>query len=410
MPNPLNKHHLDYATDREAQYLKEILAGQTVAKTAKKFGVSKGTVGNAMQRLRQRAASKGYSAIAGLDSPLPEGMLLTKVNTHEKINPMTGKMEPVERWVQGKNDMVKLQHMMDSYVEGMSQTIKGVSKKKAKPKTKALGNLMQVYVIGDAHLGLYAWAPETGDENHDLQLGVRDILASHKYLVDASPRTEIGVVLNVGDFTHANDMSCKTPGSGHSLDHDGRFMKVAEKSGEVMRQMIEYSLTKHDKVIVVNARGNHDKDAAVWLNIVCNVAFKDNPRVEVLPNASKLIYFTFGNSAIFTHHGDGVNFNRMHEAVTQRMLKDQTGDLKKCTHAFGLTGHIHHGTMKEIGGIHFESFNSLVANDSFHADHLYGGNKSMSSIMFSDNHGMGSRLMCSRSLARELPYWEDSYV
>ena len=50
-------------------------------------------------------------------------------------------------------------------------------------------------------------------------------------------------------------------------------------------------------------------------------------------------------------------------------------------------GHIHHQTAKEIGGMVFESFNTLAAPDGWHSDSGYGAKRSMTCIVFDGNHG-----------------------
>jgi len=58
--------------------------------------------------------------------------------------------------------------------------------------------------IGDAHIGMYAYAPETkhSDFNTDIAAqGLRDAIDD---LIARSPDAETGLLCDVGDFMHMN--------------------------------------------------------------------------------------------------------------------------------------------------------------------------------------------------------------
>ena len=54
----------------------------------------------------------------------------------------------------------------------------------------------------------------------------------------------------------------------------------------------------------------------------------------------------------------------------------------------------------EIGGVHFEAFNTLVPPDQYHADKGYGSAQSMTSIVLDSEYGEVDRKICSLNLAR----------
>ena len=112
-------------------------------------------------------------------------------------------------------------------------------------------------------------------------------------------------------------------------------------------------LEKHEIVTVLNVRGNHDSDPALWLNEAMKMYFENEPRVIIPDNYSKFTHLEFGNSLIVLHHGDKINPQRIYESVTRR-LSVEWGRSK---YRYGWLGHLHHKEAKEIGGMMFEQFN-----------------------------------------------------
>ena len=77
-------------------------------------------------------------------------------------------------------------------------------------------DLLTVYPMGDPHLGMYAWAAETGTD-FDLEIAERNLTAATVRLVMASPPSEEALIVNVGDFFHGDTSANRTLRSGHGL-------------------------------------------------------------------------------------------------------------------------------------------------------------------------------------------------
>ncbi|MCQ8140289.1 hypothetical protein, partial [Vibrio parahaemolyticus] len=82
-----------------------------------------------------------------------------------------------------------------------------------------------VYPIADPHIGMLAWKPQTGADN-DLKIMSGRLLTTATRLVSEAPRARQGLIVNLGDWYHANDQRNVTPRSQHQLDVDGRWFKV----------------------------------------------------------------------------------------------------------------------------------------------------------------------------------------
>jgi len=230
---------------------------------------------------------------------------------------------------------------------------------------------------------MYAWGQETGQGDYDTDIAEKLLLETVKKLIARSPASEVGALVNVGDFLHANDTTARTPASGAQLDVDGRMGRVGRLAGLLLKSVITLMLQKHKKVIVINARGNHDPDSALGLNEVVRAYFYEEPRVEVKDNFNKFIHFEFGRNLIVVHHGDRIKAERIYQATTKN-LHEEWG---RCPHRYGWTGHIHHKEAQEIGGMMFESWGVLPPPDSWHSNSGYGAERSMTCVVLHEERG-----------------------
>ena len=71
----------------------------------------------------------------------------------------------------------------------------------------------------------------------------------------------------------------------------------------------------------------------------------------------------------------------MNMAVTQRE------DWGETDYHWFLFGHIHHETVKEIGDVRVESFQSLAARDAWTASHGYCSGNSLTSVTLHEDDG-----------------------
>tara|TARA_R100001594_G_scaffold55346_2_gene88946 strand:+ start:12197 stop:13378 length:1182 start_codon:yes stop_codon:yes gene_type:complete len=376
-------------SDSQRRVLEAIVEFGTRHAAARALGFHHTTVNKTAQRVKDYACSRGYSPDHDMVHPTPSGYFVERM-THQHSG--DGQLERV--WTKSKRSAEELEASIRAFVEAVCEDVTPYKKIKA-PKGKKTSRLKTNLLIGDAHLGMFAWAPETGRENHNLNIGLRDLKSAAEYLIETSPNSETIAIINLGDLLHCNDPSFMTPASGNQLDHDGRFPKVARAAGEFMRHVVLVGLEKFSKVEVYNVRGNHDSSAAFWINYVLEAYFVNNPRVSIIRNETKMLHYSFGSNFVPLDHGEK-GFKRLHEAITRDYRKEH-GEAK---FTYCWTGHIHHKVRDEIGGVHFEAFNTLVPPDQYHADKGYGSAQSMTSIVLDSDYGEVDRKICSLNLAR----------
>lgn len=270
----------------------------------------------------------------------------------------------------------RVQAIKDAFAE-MSDTIVRLPKIK-KPK-HADSDLLVVHSQGDPHFGLYAWAKEAG-EDFDIEIARRVMLETTAKIMARTPNSALAILLNVGDFYHANDSKSRTPKSGFALDTDSRWSKVFRIGVRVQCEILEALLQKHDRVIVRNNPGNHDPEGAVALDEAMKQRFWDNPRVTFASDVTEAHhwYHRFGKVLIGSTHGD----TGKHKDLLEVMAADVPEDWGQTWTRWIFVGHIHHRTVLEGRGGTIETLKTTAPGDAHHASHGYRSGRGMRAHVF----------------------------
>jgi len=254
------------------------------------------------------------------------------------------------------------------------------------PSAGARDDLLAVYVLGDAHVGLLAWSPETGAD-FDLSIAESLMVGAVEDLVARGPRTRRAILLNVGDYFHADNAHGHTTNSAHSLDLDGRTLKVLAAGMRIFVAMIDATLRHHDHVTVDCRIGNHDGHTSLMLAIALAAHYRNEPRIDVPLPASHRAYHEFGRVLIGTTHGDRAK----PEKLPELMAAERPEAWGRTRHRYWYCGHIHHSTVREHIGVTVESFRTLAGRDSWHAAQGYLSGRDMRRIVLHADHGEVSR-------------------
>src|SRR5690606_32218317 len=142
---------------------------------------------------------------------------------------------------------------------------RGIVEPRAAPVIDRSHDLCCQLLWGDPHFGMYAWAEECG-ESYDLDIARRVHLGPSRYLSDAAPAGDLGVLVTIGDTSHADDTTSRTPASGHPLDTDRRWRKVLRIIIATLRETAEMMLEKFERVEIKVVPGNHDPHTAVAIS------------------------------------------------------------------------------------------------------------------------------------------------
>lgn len=355
------------------------------SKVAKKLDLNIRTV----QRRVDRLVARGYTPEYGLRRAAPEGQVVGGVST---LYDDEGNVKL--QWVKSKSEN-RSEHILEEVIRELAEPIKGLAKPILAPKA-SIANSMSAYIIGDAHFGMYAWGEETGAD-FDTAIASRDLRAALDHLVDTAPASEHGVLVDVGDFLHADNRSNVTPGSGHLLDVDTRFRRVCTIAVEALRYCVGRMLQKHKTVRLIIAPGNHNPDSAGWMAICMKLYYENEPRVTVDMTPGKFHYFEFGNVLIGVTHGDRLKI----ADLPSIMAADRPAMWGQAKHRYWWTGHIHHTKHQEYRGCTVEAFNTLAASDAWHSASGYRSMRQMQRIDVDKRHGIYSRAIFNLGMINE---------
>jgi len=388
---------VDYAkTDRhrEAMQVWEE-CGRNSARAAGVLGISQSTMRDYVSITKNTAAAAGYSENWDARRHVPEGEFVIGRSIY------TSDDEGNKAWLKTKRTMTEAARdkALQGFVDGLTKGVKPY-KPKAKPKTKKFAtDLLPTIVIGDAHFGMRADARETKARDYDTKIASNDMLAAIEYLVDAAPASEQALLVNVGDFIHANGSSGTTFG-GTKLDVDTRIEVVLEIAAQTFLYAIDKLLAKHKSCVVVMARGNHDSDTAIALALILKFYYSKEPRVTILDPHGFFHTVQCGKNLLAVHHGDKVKAAKL-GAILPKMLPEQWS---ATVYRKWLVGHIHHQNAIETdNGVFVEAFGTLAPSDSWHAGAGYGSSSVMNQVVFHRDGGEVLRHVYQIRDSRKVP-------
>jgi hypothetical protein len=340
--------------DKEA-ILKRAADGGTQRDMARDLGIHYNTVNRVLKEAN--VSGKVYARSALYKTHLGEGedgVVLEWIKTKEP---------PVDR---------------EALVKAIKEELKGI---RPLPAIKAprivLENLMNAYPMGDPHIGQYSWAAETGDD-YDVAIATKLHVNAMDVLVSIAPAAQTAIVVNIGDYFHANDHKNRTPQSQHALDVDTRHRRVVASGLAIQRRQIERALQKHEKVYVYNVPGNHDPESSAFLPLALGMLFENNPRVVIDQSPAKFLYHRHGEVLIGMTHGDTVKLEKLGEL----MANDQREAWGATTHHHWFTGHLHNRRFHEGVGWTGEVLRTLAGKDAYAASHAYRSGRDMQCVVF----------------------------
>ena len=377
------EQHLDFCnTENQTQIIEMRISGMSNVEIGAELGRDPKRISEIVQKVHRRAAASGIAPDQNLNREVAPGFTTKRVSTAYNTEG-----EIVLQWHIQEPERQKIEELVDQFVEGFKDEVTGIHTP-IDPPSSTDDNLMVAYLIGDHHLGMLAHHTETMGDDYDVKISQNLLENAIDRLVGSAPSGEVGVLVNLGDFMHINDSTSSTPNSKNLLDSDGRYSKTIRAASNVIKRTVLRMLEKHNQVWLVNVRGNHDPDAALWLNEVMRLYFEDDPRVKVFDNASKFIWWQWGKNLVVTHHGDRIKMSNLHGSIVSN-LRQEWGE---SDHTFVWTGHIHHKNQEEYGGALFESWNILAPADAWHSGSGYASARSMTCVILHKLYGEQGRL------------------
>ena len=369
-------------TERQKEVVNAVIKNGSATKAAKELKCDRRTVDKMIVRLEKIAASNGVAPHRDLTHQTAEGFQAKRISTAYKEDGSVAL-----QWVIQEPDKQSLQQRLNYMLEGIKDDLTGF-KNAVKAPAKVNADYLAMYIVGDHHFGMLADSEtKLDDDDWDVKIASQILLDSTERLANRVGDAEIGVLLNVGDFFHADSSKNETT-AGTRVDVDTRIGKTFKLAGRLFQILVEKMLKTHKKVVVINVRGNHDSDMACHLSSCLEIIYDNEPRVEVLQNYSKFIHYQWENNLFVFHHGDRIK----HEQILQTVIKNLDDEWSQSKNRYCHLGHIHHHIAREVGSMHFEHFGSLTSTDQWHSDSGYGAERSMTAVVYHKEHGEDSRV------------------
>jgi len=350
-------------------------------KAAQVLGITHATVRNIVTTVKGAAAAAGFSDAWDATEHVPEGEYVTGRSIY--LEDDSGN----KAWLKTRRKLetAEKEQALKAFVEQLNSQVvqaKKTHKPSAKGKSK---DLLPTIIIGDAHIGMRAEASETRDRDFNSQVASAELLGAIDYLVDAAPACEEAMLINVGDFMHANSHK-NTTANLTPLDVDQRIESVMRIAADTMIHAITRILEKHSKVSVVMARGNHDSDTAIAIAMVLGYRYAKEPRVTILEPQGFHTYTTFGKNLIAVTHGDKAPSRRLADVLPRLSVWSKT------SHRYWILGHFHSKLAEQFdNSVVIERFGTLAPSDSWHASKFYKSPSIMNQIVYRRSGGIAIR-------------------
>jgi hypothetical protein len=383
---------IDYAkTERQREAIKAWEdCGEVVAKAAGVLGISPSTVRDHIGAVKNYAASAGYTE--HWDSTHLVGPGETVIGRSVYSADPDGN----KTWLKTKRTAAEAEkaEAFNAFVE---QLCKGVIpvKRKAKGKKVRKDDLLPSVIIGDAHVGALAFKKETGDRDFNVGKATQEIDEAIWTLVQQIPEAKNGLLISLGDLAHSDRANPSTTTKGTLVDMSCSYEDQLRACAQVLMNGVEQMLTKCDNVTLVVARGNHDDHTSLAIQVVLEVYFKSEPRVNVLKSSQYVHYVRWNKWLLGIHHGDKIKAAKL----AQIMPRDMPRDWGETTHRQFLVGHFHHQSIQEFEGVTVSKHGCLPPPDRWHSSMGYGSNHTMDLIVYKAE---GGKLMtCTYEIPRE---------
>lgn len=367
-------------TDEQLQ--EELNAGMKNIDIARKYGISDRVIRIRKARLAKKGIGHGNDPV--ISKRIAEGFSAKRISACVKANG-----EEVMTWVISEPDKEKQLEAMKAVIEGMKSEITPVAPVKA-VRAKRDDKLLNLYTVSDFHLGMLAWADESGD---DWGMKIAEDLFSRWFdaAFQKAPDAGTGVINLLGDFAHFDSLDAVTPASGHVLDADTRYQKLVRYMIRMVRRVVDMALVKHKNVRLLIVQGNHDESGMIWLAEMFSTLYDNEPRVfvDTSPDVYKMVQH--GKTTLFFHHGHKARFDAIEPVMIAKFRKA----FGESVYSYAHVGHLHHQKIVESRNMIVEQHRTLAAKDAYASRGGWMSGRSANVITYSAEYGEVARLTIS---------------
>lgn len=386
------------------QIVRLVAQGVSHRAIAKELGIARGTVSGAMARARARGSQTSSETSEEITTDATGAVTVrtcgVRVRTVDEARVHGGVAgdgwtvvrASVKRWEMGSkgtdgepvvtplwgvtvtvrpvgDGVLQLERIAARTLEQMASHAPVYDVGRLPAEERPTGRMLELDLL-DPHVGMYAWAGETGQSwDLDIASGLyADVL---ERLLSATARYPVEqVVLPVGnDFFHCDTEARTTTSEKVTVDVDTRATKVFEVGKLVLVRAIDRLLMVAPKVRVPVVPGNHDTLSMIHLGHVLAAWYRNlGARVEIDFSPPSRKYVRYGKNLIGYEHGADVK----RERLPMIMAFERPADWAATTWRRWVTGHLHHEkrllvVASDDGCVELRQCRALCPADAWHA-------------------------------------------
>lgn len=245
-----------------------------------------------------------------------------------------------------------------------------------RPK-KSNADKLNFVPIYDVHMGMRIGSYGTAEAVSRVREGVMDV-------IDRAPRAETLVLLNGGDFTEANDNSALTPASQYPLAVDMEFDDLADVATDLTVELIEFALSRADKVVYSAIKANHDPAMPVVLRQALRQRYRDVERFTLKDNMDMFAHEWEGNFLTGIHgHQKVSNPEKLALSIMSR-YKGAFGRAKRCEL---WRGHLHNEVSIAVPGMRINRVNAICPSGRYASENLFEGESDVQCVTYKAGGG-----------------------
>lgn len=248
--------------------------------------------------------------------------------------------------------------------------------------------------IFDAHLGKYAWAPETGEDYDSAIAADRVREAVGDLLEQSAPYRCEETILPIGNDLLHTDNYAGTTTLGTPQDRDTRYQLMFRRARGLMSWLIA-SCAEHTNVRVIIIPGNHDSLSAWTLGEVLAAEYSHDPRVTFDGSPMKRKYAPYGRNLIAYAHGH----NEPHKRLPEIMAAEVPDLWAASSYREWHVGHFHKSKVTQPiyvddhAGCTVRVLRSLSGTDNWHAlMGFVGGTRGAEAFIWRKSGGLRANL------------------
>lgn len=348
---------------------------------AKALGTDRRRISEAFDRVKRKAALRGYSPENDMEHTVPGDYIVKGVSTYYNRDG-----EKTGQWVKSHVNANAIIEALKDAIDGLKDDIARAAPIAA-PATVETA-LLNFFTFTDYHLGMYAWRNE-GGADWDISIAENIIVSAFKSMIERSPVAHTAIINIQGDFLHTDGKTPVTPAHKHVLDADSRFPKIRRTAIRVIRQLVAMALKTHENVHLIIAEGNHDEESSGWLVDCFAVHYEHEPRLTVNDSDLPFYCFEWGSTMIGVHHGHKVKNESLPLLFASQFSSEWGRTKRREIHC----GHRHHRDEKEYNGVTVIQHPTLAARDAYAARGGWIADRAAWAITYHKEWGATGRIM-----------------